>query len=569
MSDQRKRKRRIIIGIALALLLAVVVPPFVNANRFKVRLARSVSGSIGRNVSMGDVNIRLLPLPGFEIQNFVIMDDPAFSAEPMLRAESVTARLRLTSLWRGRLEIARLSFAYPSLNLVRDAEGHWNIESLLSRASQVSAAPTAKKKPEARPRFPYIEADSGRINFKILQEKKAHALVEADFSLWQEAENQWNMRLEARPTRTDANLGDTGTLRLEGSFQRADKIENTPMKVSFDWQRSQLGQLTTLIYGRDRGWRGTVEFSGTLEGMPRQFAIRLKTQIDDFRRYDISSEDSLRLSADCVADHVTIPQTNDIGFRNTLTCDVPVAPGNVEIRAYDQYWGQAPSYISVRANGVPVRMLTDLYRHAKRDVPRDLTGDGLLNGYFSRVIFPDNSAPRWIGQGTLMGVRLSSPALSEEIHAQTLHFGFSHLEHAPEGPTFSGLTPRLSVAKNQRPGSDQPANVFTIDPFNADLGGAKPLTIGGVNSTTGLQLQVKGDAEVKHLSAAARLFGLELPTLSLPATGVAEVDYNISGRWAGFAAPVVTGTARAASHPTPTHATETASNQQHAKTTKQ
>ena len=92
MASQRTRKRRFIGGIALVLLLAIVVPPFVNANLFRARLARSVSGALGRNVTMGDVKIRLLPLPGFEIQDFVIMDDPAFSAEPMLRADSVTAR---------------------------------------------------------------------------------------------------------------------------------------------------------------------------------------------------------------------------------------------------------------------------------------------------------------------------------------------------------------------------------------------------------------------------------------------------------------------------------------------
>src|SRR6266478_5713468 len=145
MDPQRKHKRQVAAAFVLVIVLALVVPPFVNANLFKARLAQSVSRALGRSVTMGDVNIKLLPLPGFQIQNFVIMDDPAFSAEPMLRAESVTARLRLTSLWRGRLEIARLSFAYPSLNLARNADGHWNIEALLAHASQVPAAPTAKK----------------------------------------------------------------------------------------------------------------------------------------------------------------------------------------------------------------------------------------------------------------------------------------------------------------------------------------------------------------------------------------------------------------------------------------
>src|SRR5207244_9366179 len=101
MSGTGKRSKRAAVALTALLLVAVIVPPFVNANRFRARLAQSVSGSIGRPVSMGDVNIRLLPLPGFEIANFVISDDPAFSSEPMLLADPVFARLRLLSFWRG------------------------------------------------------------------------------------------------------------------------------------------------------------------------------------------------------------------------------------------------------------------------------------------------------------------------------------------------------------------------------------------------------------------------------------------------------------------------------------
>jgi hypothetical protein len=564
MSEHRSRRRKVIAGIVLALLLAIVVPPFVNANLFRARLARSVSNALGRNVAMGDVNIRLLPLPGFEIENFVVMDDPAFSAEPMLRADSVTARLRLTSLWRGRLEIARLSFTDPSLNLVRDAAGHWNIEGLLAHASQVSAAPTGKKKPEARLRFPYIEAVTGRINFKVEQNKLAHVLVDADFSLWQESENQWNMRLEARPTRTDANLGDTGTLKLEGSFQRADKIENTPIKVNFDWQKAQLGQLTALIYGRDRGWRGDVHVFGMLEGMPRQFEAKATAQINDFRRYDIASEDSVNLTAKCLADHSSVTGTDANGFRNSFQCHVPFGAGDVELRAFGEYWWHTPNYLGIRANSVPVSALAQIYRHAKRDVPHDLTGSGVLNAYFSRVNFPDAQHPRWIGQGTLANVHLSSAQLTNDFNFSSARFGFSQVEQAPEGPSSGSLSPRLKAEKSVRlPDPDQ--NVFTVDPFTADFGGTKVLTIGGANSPQGLQLTIKGDADAKRLSSTAQMLGLQLPASIVP-SGLVNVDYQLTGHWTGFAAPAITGAARPEGHAP--IATETASNQQHAKTTK-
>jgi len=116
--------------IILLILLGIVVPPFVNVGRYRAYIAETMSRALGRPVAFDNISLRLLPQPGFDIQNLTVGDDPAYSAEPILRSEEVTAILRMSSLWRGRLEIARLSFKYPSLNLVRRAEGDWNVESL-------------------------------------------------------------------------------------------------------------------------------------------------------------------------------------------------------------------------------------------------------------------------------------------------------------------------------------------------------------------------------------------------------------------------------------------------------
>ncbi len=168
----------------------------------------------------------------------------------MLRADTVTAYLRLTSLWRGRLEIGTLDLDNPSLNLVRRADGHWNIEELVERdIARPIRLPTAKLRPEARPRFPYVEASSGRINFKLGEVKKAFAFTDADFALWLESESQWGIRVEARPVRTDVNITDTGTLKLDGRFQRASNLRDTPLYLKLTFSDGPLGQITKLIYG--------------------------------------------------------------------------------------------------------------------------------------------------------------------------------------------------------------------------------------------------------------------------------------------------------------------------------
>ena len=180
MKFLRSRRALITAGVLLLLMLFLVRP---GANRLRTRIVSSISLALGRPVEVASVSWRLLPQPGFDLNDFVVEDDPAFGAEPMLRASEVSATLRLTSFLRGRLEISSLGLTEPSLNLVRNSQGHWNLENLLERAEKIPVAPTAKPKTERRPGFPYVEASRGRINFKFGAEKRPYALMDADFSL--------------------------------------------------------------------------------------------------------------------------------------------------------------------------------------------------------------------------------------------------------------------------------------------------------------------------------------------------------------------------------------------------
>ena len=133
------------------------------------------------------------------LSNFVVADDPSYGAEPMLRADTVTAYLRLTSLWRGRLEIGTLDLDNPSLNLVRRADGHWNLEELVERTSQATSAPTAKTRPEVASPLSLCRGLQRPHQLQAGQVKKAFAFTDADFALWLESESQWGIRLEGAP----------------------------------------------------------------------------------------------------------------------------------------------------------------------------------------------------------------------------------------------------------------------------------------------------------------------------------------------------------------------------------
>jgi len=147
----RHTRTRVYVAIVVTIALGFLLPPTVNLNYFRGRLSQSLSRSLGRQVSIQDVHLRLLPMPGFTFRRLQISDDDEFGGEPILQTaeddgQNSAATLRLTSLWQGRLEIASVSLTRASLNLARAPDGHWNLERLINRAAQVPSAPTSKKK---------------------------------------------------------------------------------------------------------------------------------------------------------------------------------------------------------------------------------------------------------------------------------------------------------------------------------------------------------------------------------------------------------------------------------------
>ena len=143
------RSRRGAAAIAALVLVLFLFRPAVY--RLRNRISSSIGSALGRKVALDNARVHLLPRPGFDLEGLVVYDDPAFSAEPMIRAQEVSAAIRLSSLLRGRLEIATLSATEPSINLVRSDDGRWNLASLLERNSQIPAAPTGKPASERRP----------------------------------------------------------------------------------------------------------------------------------------------------------------------------------------------------------------------------------------------------------------------------------------------------------------------------------------------------------------------------------------------------------------------------------
>ncbi len=523
-------KKRVALAAALILLLFLLRP---GASRLKSRIIASLSAGVGRPVDIGSVHLRLLPQPGFDLENLVVYDDPAFGAEPMLRASEVTADLRLTSLIRGRMEIARLDLTEPSLNLSHSMNGPWNLEGLLQRTAHLPTAPTAKGKLEPRPAFPYIEGTSGRINFKSGAEKKSYALTNADFSLWQESENVWGMRLKAQPFRTDMNLNDTGMLQMSGTWQRSDSLPDTPLQFQVEWNRAQLGQLTKFFSGNDRGWRGSAQVDVALSGSPAKLQISTDAAVDDFRRYDITSGKALRLAAHCDAEYSSL--THEF---HEMKCNAPVSNGMITLTGEMGLPVGHRYAVAVSAENVPADAAMILIERAKKNLPDDLSAEGSVSGTFS--LQKDETGDQFEGRGEIADFRLSSAENKSEIGPETVPFVLM-------GAAATGGRRPLARAGGMR--FPDEAHIEFGPVAMRGWKNAHP-TMQGWIARSGYEFAVTGETEIPRALRLARMVGIA----ALPATpeGSAQVDLQVAGSWAGessgnrsdFAGPLVTGSVK-------------------------
>ena len=530
-----RSQKRVVLGAALFVIAVLFVVPFIRISQYKLSIAHALSQTLGREVTVQDASLQTFPLPGLLLTGVVIADDPSISPEPILRAEEVLATIRVTSLWRWRLEIASLKLRYPSVNLVRSNDGRWNIESLLEQARKIPSAPTAKKAPErARARFPYIEADAGRINLKIGNEKKVFALSDADFSLWLAAEDEWRMRLKARPIRTDANLTDVGSIKMEGTWRRAPTLHETPLQVRLWWEDGQLGQLTTLFSGRDRGWRGSTRASATIAGTPDDLKIATDARIDDFRRYDITTAESVTLQAHC-----DLQYNFSAHLATNVGCQSPVGGGLVQAHGSFGVISRHDLDLSLSAENVSAQFLAVLLRHMKKNVPQDLSVTGTASAAFT-VRASQDGQRTWAGNGQSSSLRIQSSVLTDPLLVDATRW------HIIGPGTDQFVAPVTTKSAKKQPPKDQiPQPVdraFTFEPVALALGGTTPAVVSGWFGREEFLADLKGEADLQRLIQVAKIFGI--PTVASEITGTAKGKLDISGTWSGFTLPIITADAQ-------------------------
>jgi hypothetical protein len=536
-SEGRQRMRRRIwlaATLLVAILAVLIVPPLVSIGSYKSRITQLMAKSLGRPVRLSSVELRLLPRPGFLLTDLTVQEDPAFGTEPVLHAASVTASIRLLSLWRGRLEISGISVDDASLNLVRNSNGRWNLDSLFRTAAAQSAGSGERK----AARLPYLEATHSRINIKNGAEKLPFSLLDSELSLNQEDPGEWKVRLRGQPARTDVSLdlADTGVVRLEATFRNSAELRQMPVHLDMDWREAQLGQLTRLVIGSDPGWRGDLTGELHLDGTAETAQIKTRLRATGVHRAEFAPAETLDFDARCgFVYHFSARSVEK------LTCDSPLGDGHIRLAGDLPGEGGLP-HLSVELDKIPVAAGLDALRTVRSGFGPGLEAKGVIGGkisYAEAVPAPpipekpsgaskvsahrsakmpaarQNAAPAGplTGSLTVDGLQLSGGGLSAPIVAPRLV-----------------LTPVQAQAAIEGQAEAIPAALLAT--VGIPAGGAGPLTVTTRLALSGYQIAVRGQASLVRARELAHVAGIsDSAGLDAVAADPVVVDLRAAGPW--------------------------------------
>src|SRR5579863_9608926 len=111
----RRTSRRALVAVLFLALAAWFLPSLVSVERYRRRLEAGLEQALKRPVDFGAVSLRLLPRPGFVIENVVVHEDPRFGIEPFARVDRIDCDLAWRSLFGSRFIFSRLHLDHPRL----------------------------------------------------------------------------------------------------------------------------------------------------------------------------------------------------------------------------------------------------------------------------------------------------------------------------------------------------------------------------------------------------------------------------------------------------------------------
>lgn len=441
-------------------LAQVGISLLIRHTRLQKKITARLESAFGRPVQVDRYDFSLWRGPTLQAQSVTFSEDPRFGNEYFLRAESLTVRLRWQGLIRGHIQLGTVSMERPSLNLVRNLEGNWNLAEWLPKpAAPAYSSPGSSAPPTAAQsvRFSRIEVNSGRINFKRGDEKLPFALVDVTGYVEPEGPGRWTMDLEAIPTRAAVNVQQAGILHVSGHMGGTSS-RLRPAQLDVSWSDASLPDVLRLARSSDYGVRGmlTLIMNARTEDREDGWSIQSRAEFRQLHRWDLAlrpDNPALNVSAKV--------HWNPMAFGFEVIDAVIDAPHSHARASARVGWetleqGSAakspPISVDIASSLVDLNDLLAWIRAFHSDVAADvsLRGFASLHGNISGWPLLMNRAVVMIDGADLAGAHLRVPA-----HLGNIQFRYDDgvASLAPVSLSFGASANSLRMEASAKPGS--------------------------------------------------------------------------------------------------------------------
>ncbi|HZC66552.1 MAG TPA: AsmA family protein [Candidatus Dormibacteraeota bacterium] len=272
MALRRKWMKAAIALLALLAIAQLAAGVLVRTSWMHAYLVSHLERAFGRQVEVRQFDAQFFPSLRLDAIGVSVAEDPSFGRDYFLRAEKLTAGLRWGGLMHGHFEFGALTLRHPSVMLVRNAQGRWNLEDWLPPAKGNTPASLHIYGPPPLAgtvnRLVNIEFEEGRINFKQEQDMLPFAFIEVNGMVEQISAGRWQLQLAAQPWRSGVSLQSPGTLQVSGDIA-GTSARLQPARLEMHWTGASIADLLRLARGQDYGVRGSFSLDAVAQsGIP-------------------------------------------------------------------------------------------------------------------------------------------------------------------------------------------------------------------------------------------------------------------------------------------------------------
>jgi uncharacterized protein involved in outer membrane biogenesis len=140
------RTRNILIIVAVAVIVVLVAVAAIlagNVDKYRPRVQAELQQKLGRQVTIGHLGLRLLPL-SIRAEGVTVGEAPSFaSSKPFATAKNLYVSVGLFSLLRGSPEVKNLVLDQPQIELIHNRAGVWNFSTIGGASTPSAGGPSA------------------------------------------------------------------------------------------------------------------------------------------------------------------------------------------------------------------------------------------------------------------------------------------------------------------------------------------------------------------------------------------------------------------------------------------